>query len=138
MRTRKHRINVQKMIASIMLVVVLCVAIPRPVQADDDGFVKGVLLKPLVQLVASLGDIAMGVMNHFMLGTKEMAGSVMLDKTTKNVDQGSLAVPNGDDKDKAVTMEVSEKLDGTLLGDWKLPNMLYSPENIFANKLQNH
>ncbi len=134
MRTRKGRINVQKMIASIMLVVVLFVAIPRPVQADENGFVQGVLLKPLVQLVASLGDIFMGVMNHFMLGTEKIAGSVMLDKTTRNVDEGSLAVSKID-TNKAVTRQVTEKLDGTLLGDWKLPNMLYCPENIFANKI---
>ena len=135
MKTRKNRINTQKIIASIMLVVVLFVTIPRPVQADsENGFIEGVLLKPLVQLVASLGDITMGLLNHFMLGTDKIAGSVMLDKSTKNVDEGSLAVTN-DVRKSAVKVKVDEKLDGTLLGDWKLPNMLYCPENIFANKI---
>ena len=136
MKTRKNRINTQKIIASIMLVVVLFVTIPKPVQADsENGFIEGVLLKPLVQLVASLGDIAMGLLNHFMLGTDEISGSVMLDKSTRNVEKGGSLAVTDDDRENAVVMEVSKELDGTLLGDWKLPNMLYCPENIFANKI---
>lgn len=136
MKTRKNRINTQKIIASIMLVVVLFVTIPKPVQADsENGFIEGVLLKPLVQLVASLGDIAMGLLNHFMLGTEEISGSVMLDKSTRNVEKGGSLAVTKDDRKNAVVMEVSKELDGTLLGDWKLPNMLYCPENIFANKI---
>lgn len=49
---------------------------------------------------------------------------------------------NGDswlkyDKSKAgATREVSsDDLDGFLWTDWKIPNFLYCPENIFANKI---
>ncbi len=130
MKKRKRIISMQKIISSIMLVVVLSVTIPKPVHAEDDGF-GGKLLKPLVQLVASLGDVAIGLLNHYMLGTENLIDSVMLDKEDPNVTEGSLQVTGKE----ATTKEVDEPLTGFMFGDWKLPNMLYSPENIFANKI---
>ncbi len=131
MRKFKNRHNIQKIIASIMLVVTVSFTIPKPVHADDDGF-GGKLLKPLVQLVASLGDVAVGLMNHFMLGTENLIDSVMLSRKDNNVDEGSLSIQPGD---KYVEKEVDEELTGFMWGEWKLPNMLYCPENIFANKI---
>ena len=95
MRKFKNRHNIQKIIASIMLVVTVSFTIPKPVHADDDGF-GGKLLKPLVQLVASLGDVAVGLMNHFMLGTENLIDSVMLSRKDNNVDEGSLSIQPGD------------------------------------------
>lgn len=132
MKKLKNKISIQKIISAIMLVVVLSFTIPKPVHADDEDGIGGKLLKPLVQLVASIGDIAEGLMNHFMLGTENLVDSVMLDKDDPNVNSGSLAVPSDG---KYVLKKVTEPLTGFMWADWKLPNMLYSPENIFGNKI---
>lgn len=58
--------------------------------------------------------------------TKEYAG------------KSSLFVTEGDLKtaiEESRVVVSSTELDGILFNDWKIPNILYSPENIFANKI---
>lgn len=77
----------------------------------------------------------MGVMSHFMLGTEGITKSIMLDPdknvnlTTKN----SSIFFDGDDIDEKFD---EGDLSKSIFSDkWKIPNMLYCPENIFANKI---
>ena len=79
----------------------------------------------------------MGVLNKTMLGTNEIYSSVMLDNDPDN--------PNLTNSDSAIYSDGTEggtrkaikssEIGGLLWGDWKIPNMLYCPENIFSNKI---
>lgn len=144
--------SILQKIAIVLLITLLCYWI---VPTYSLGFsfeeLGGDLLKVLMQLVVGLGDILTGALNHFMLGTDKMISSVMLaqDSPTVTDPQGALyaettANPDvilGLDKDEnGVTddKENEERLVGGINFDndnWKVPNILYSPEAIFSNRV---
>src|SRR5699024_9542913 len=96
--------------------------------------IGGDLLKELVQLLASVGDVVMGALNHFMLGTEDIISSVMLDQEDENLTSAASSLYGKGEADIERSVS-SEDLDGLLWTEWKIPNMLYCPENIFANKI---
>ena len=129
----KNRKN-QKFIIVLIMIVILNFSIPNYSQAWGFGDIAGDLLKELIQLIASLGDIVMGGLNHFMLGTDKTLTSSMLDQEDSNfTNQDSWLYYDGSDK-KEVKID-SKDLDAFLFSDWKIPNFLYCPENIFSNKI---
>ena len=132
--------------------------------ADDEGGwdLGGALIKELFQLVSWIGDMVMGALNNFMLGAPDFS-SAMLDNTDVNLepDFGSwLAItdseysdikgainPDDNGSGQAAEMDGEQVVvktwpEGTITtsflnsdGVYSIPNMLYSPENIFANKI---
>ena len=144
--------SILQKIAIVLLITLLCYWI---VPTYSLGFsfeeLGGDLLKVLMQLVVGLGDILTGALNHFMLGTDKMISSVMLDQDAPTVTdpEGALyakstANPDvilGLDKDEnGVTddKENEERLVGGINFDndnWQVPNILYSPEAIFSNRV---
>ena len=106
----------------------------------DSGGVAGALLKELLNLVVQLGDIAMGALNHFMLGTEGFS-SAMLSPDNSNIDNPDswLYVPknerSGDDVESYTSEQINTANFFAWAGehDYEIPNMLYSPEEIFAN-----
>lgn len=100
----------------------------------------GDMLKVLTQLLAAIGDTVMGALNHFMLGTDKMIGSVMLSRHDLTVTDSSGALYAGSEQ---VDIELDqnndeEKIDGGLWDtddEWQVPNLLYSPEAIFSNSI---
>lgn len=127
--------NNQKMFIVLLIIIVLNFSIPNYSKAFSFGEIAGDLLKELVNMVASVGDVVMGALNHFMLGTEKIITSSMLSQDDPNLSNGDSWLKY--DKSKAgTTREVSsDDLDGFLWTDWKIPNFLYCPENIFANKI---
>ena len=140
-------------IAIIVLVVLLCYCIIPTYTYASWG---GEILKVFVQLLAALGDVVTGALNHFMLGTDAMINSIMLDQNDPTVTTGPTdgnppgalyAAPgatvdltlNQQEDDAGNTGDDNEeKLDGGLWGDeddWQIPNILYSPEAIFSNRI---
>ena len=119
----------------LLIIIVLNFSIPNYSKAFSFGEIAGDLLKELVNMVASVGDVVMGALNHFMLGTEKIITSSMLSQDDPNLSNGDSWLKY--DKSKAgATREVSsDDLDGFLWTDWKIPNFLYCPENIFANKI---
>ena len=140
---------IQKMVIALVIVVILftCI-IPKNVYAapeDDGNGIAGGLLKEVVQLFASLGDVVMGALNKFMLGTDKFS-SVMLDQEDVNItreNSGSWLTNGVDDlstEELGRLVKIPEDYmdEKTFLLDastYKVPNMLYSPENIFANNI---
>ena len=102
--------------------------IPRRVSAVDWGDVAGSLLKEIVQFIDSLGDVVMGVFNNVMLGT-EGIGSSMLDQDDNNLTSSDSWLK------KDLGEDVTEKTINNLENKYKVPNMLYSPETIFGNRI---
>ena len=124
----------QKFIIVLIMIVILNFSIPNYSQAWGFGDIAGDLLKELIQLIASLGDIVMGGLNHFMLGTDKTLTSSMLDQEDSNfTNQDSWLYYDGSDKNE-VKID-SKDLDAFIFSDWKIPNFLYCPENIFSNKI---
>lgn len=78
----------------------------------------------------------MGLLNKTMLGTDEIYGSVILDRDDPSVTKdGGSAYSNGTESGTRKE-EISSKFDNGLFDSgWKVPNMLYCPENIFSNKI---
>lgn len=139
---------IQKIVIALVIVVILftCI-IPKNVYADnDDGNgIAGGLLKEVVQLFASLGDVVMGALNKFMLGTDKFS-SVMLDQNDVNITRENSGswLTNGvydlseEELERLVIIPEDYMDKKTFLLDastYKVPNMLYSPENIFANNI---
>ncbi len=128
----------QKIIVTCIVVVLVSFMCPIYSHADDEWTLMGSLIKELTSLVRSLGDIVEGLLNHFMLGTSKLTGSSMLERDDPNITTPGSAVYADDTSGPNVVSIPSDELDETLIKGnpkWKVPNMLYSPENIFANKI---
>lgn len=117
----------QKIIISLLIIVSMNFIAPKRVSAVDWGNVAGSILKEIVQLIDSLGDVVMGALNNFMLGADGI-GSAMLDQDNANLKEGSQSWLTTNLREKVVEIKDIEE-------GYKVPNMLYSPENIFGNKI---
>ena len=134
----------QKIIIALIIIIVFNFSVPIQSNAgliSTFADIGGDLLKELVQLVASVGDVVMGALNHFMLGTSQIIVSSMLDKNDPNITDssaGSDLYADSLDSSRDVKGPIPDdyEFDGLIFSDgWKIPNFLYCPENIFANKI---
>lgn len=121
--------SVQKIILALSIIVSINFIIPKRVSAAIWEDVSGSLLKEIVQLIDHLGDVVMGAFNNIMLGADGI-GSAMLDKDNSNLDEnsGSWLKTELEGETTEVTVDNLEK-------NFKIPNMLYSPETIFGNRI---
>lgn len=119
--------TVQKIILALLIIILINFIVPKRVSAVNWGDVAGDLLKEIVQLIDQLGDVVMGAFNNFMLGADGI-GSAMLDQDDDNLEPGSGSWLT-EDLGKEV-QSISE-----IESDYEVPNMLYSPENIFGNQI---
>lgn len=129
--------NMIQKIGIVLLITIVCYIMVPTYSSASFG---GDMMKVLVDLVAGLGDVFSGAMNHFMLGTEKMVGSVMLEQDDPTVTEegGALNVDNNANPDIILDQKKEEeKIDEGLFdsGDWKIPNLLYSPEAIFSNNV---
>lgn len=135
---------VQKIVvAMILLLLVNFTLTPYYSYAEDDGgwSIAGSLARELMQLVCWFGDVVMGGLNNFMLGADGF-GSAMLSRSDPNVTKSGSWIykkygnTNENDKNtitfKQGDINTKSFMPGT---DYEIPNMLYSPENIFANNI---
>ena len=141
MRNHKKYNIIQKILISLILVVIIFTCImPKNVYAEeeDNGAVGG-LLKEVVQLLASFGDVIMGALNKLMLGSDRFL-SVMLSQEDNNLeeDSGSWLVDgvSGETPDVIVDLDYMDEKSFLLdFSTYKIPNILYSPESIFADDI---
>lgn len=149
--TRKESVA-QKILIILLTALILIVAVTPnyySVQAtevveeedmpDEGDGILGSLLKQIIQIFAAIGDIAMGTLNHFMLGADGFT-SAMLAPSNDNIGNPDSWLYVGDDEE--IDYEFGEGTINTaeffswILGDqYDIPNFLYSPENIFANNI---
>lgn len=110
---------------------------------DEGEGILGSLLKQIIQIFAAIGDIAMGTLNHFMLGADGFT-SAMLSPDNDNI-KGSAGNPDswlyvGDDEEIDFeygegTIDTADFFSWIVGTKYDIPNFLYSPENIFANNI---
>lgn len=123
--------SVQKIILTLLIISSISFLRPKCVFAANWGDVAGSLLKEIVQLIDYLGDAVMGAFNNIMLGADGI-GSAMLDQDNINLDSSR-------DEESKSWLVTDLKEDPTIIegleNKYKIPNMLYSPETIFGNKI---
>lgn len=135
----------QKIIIVLILAILVNFVMPVKVHADpgDDGF-SDTLLQPVMQLLARLGDIFMGIFHKYMLGTEKMYSTVMLDEESPTIvnEDGYMHVPDEiftqeENKDKIDLVANLDDYDGKMfLGTGvSFPNILYCPEYMFSNRI---
>ena len=119
--------SIQKIILALLIITSTNFIIPKRVSAAGWGDVAGSLLKEIVQLVDQLGDVIMGAFNNFMLGADGI-GSAMLDQDNDNLKE---------DSGSWLTQDLGKEVQSIsgVESNYKVPNMLYSPENIFGNRI---
>lgn len=126
------------------------------IEGDSISDIPGNLLKELLQLMVSLGDVAIGMLQSFMLGEGTLVNHVMISNKDDNLGSGSdgkgdsgswlyanendvTELQKGNSSRGASALIVASKKgieDNLYLdGDYQVPNILYSPENIFSNKI---
>ena len=130
---------IQKMLCTIIIFILIAFTIPQRIFAkSDDWSLGGSLLKEIVQLISSVGDLAMGALNNFMLGADGM-GSAMLDQDDINLQvEDSWIYDDGKgDSSEYISFGPGEINTNSFFGEdgFEIPNMIYSPENIFANNI---
>lgn len=126
MRYFAKKKTIQKIILALLIISSINFILPKRVSAAGWGDVAGDLLKEIVQFVDQIGDVVMGALNRIMLGADGI-GSAMLDQDDINLSDYRSWLK----KDLGETeIEVKDIEEG-----YKVPNMLYSPENIFGNRI---
>ncbi len=143
MKSNTKKKTLQKIIFALLLIVLVFNFIsPQIVLAADDdeadNGILGSLLKEILQLFASLGDVVMGALNKFMLGADEFF-SAMLSQDDVNLEPNSGSwLVQGIDQNPDVRLGenyMDKKNFLTDASNYQIPNMLYSPESIFANNI---
>ena len=125
--------TVQKTIIAILMV--LCINFIVPTYSHA-GFIGGVLINPILDLVASIGDVVESLLQWSMTG-QMAAGESLLDSKIL-VDEGS-----GDNriKESSENATISVNESDLELGwftnsnTYQVPIIEYTPEEIFSNKV---
>ncbi len=123
----------QKIIIALIILILFNFTVPIQAKAAN-------LFGEIVNLIAKLGDVVMGALNHMMLGTTEIFGSAFLDQDDPNFSnpESYLNAANKTKYDFPVEMPVNYELDALgwdTFNSVGIPNFVYSPENIFANRI---
>lgn len=130
--------TIQKTIIAILMV--LCINFIVPTYSHA-GWVGGVLINPLLDLAASLGDILETLLQWSMTGKVEEGNGIVgkaksLADTKILVDQGEEGIKYGSGN---ATISVStDELDlgwFTNSNNYQVPIIEYTPEEIFSNKV---
>ena len=132
----KYREKLRKIMVTIMILITCTFAVPNFSQADFGGK----LFSPLVNLFAALGDVVIGGLQHWMLGTSSL-WSATLRYDDVNVENMTEAIENGQSGSIATVTVAGKNLDRGWFGsffdgkydDIAVPNIIYCPELIFSN-----
>ncbi len=123
--------TVQKTIIAILMV--LCINFIVPTYSHA-GFIGGVLINPLLDLAASLGDIVESLLQWSMTG--QMAAGLKLSDSKILVDQGDNRIVYGAGN-STISVSKNELELGwlTKTNVYQVPIIEYTPEEIFSNKI---
>ena len=130
----KCREKLQKIITSILLVITCTFAVPNFSQADFGGK----LFRPVVDFFAAIGDVVIGGLQYWMLGTSRLWSATM-EYDNINVTRMSQQIEAGTTGSLTQVKIAGKTLERGWV-DWDgkyddiaVPNIIYSPELIFSN-----
>ena len=123
----------------------------------EDGWddVPGNILYEFLQFVVNIADVIMSALQSMMFDDSSFWSNTMISNTDDNLGVGSSgkedsgswlyagdadveALESGHPSERGsaiVYAEADALKDGLILEKYEVPNILYSPENIFANKI---
>ena len=142
MKLLRKKSFTQKIIIAVIFVILFNFSVPVEAKAIGIpwGDLGSKLLKELMNLIVTLGDVVMGLLNKVMLGTTDMT-SAILNYDDPNLTEGGFVDPSTA-PDGAETIEVEHAFEDSWWGGtssklkkYKIPNFMYSPEAIFGNKV---
>ncbi|MBR3003358.1 MAG: hypothetical protein IKF38_07410, partial [Clostridia bacterium] len=147
-------------IAFLTFVLLFQFMMPIRSEADFELPTADEVFTGMAQILAAGGDLVMGALNNFMLGTKGFGTAMISSEALENNtgswfepkdDNGNEVTANepgdfedieveGDPESKKVIVYVEDGTitEGAVLADsdyWEVPNLLYCPENIFGNNI---
>ncbi len=126
------------------------------IEGDSISDIPGNLLKEFLQFMVSVGDVVIGGLQAFMLDDGTGFSHVMISNKDNNLGSGSdgkgysgswlyaneddvAELQKGNSSRGASALIIASKkgIEDNLYveGDYKVPNILYSPESIFSNKI---
>ena len=107
----------------------------------------GNLIKEIMYMLCGIGDVIESLLQVVMIGDSDFWLSTTISNRNDNLDNTDSwlyadqsdvdALQNGNTTDRgSVLVAINEKgLSGGILGNWEVPNMMYSPEMIFSNQV---
>lgn len=122
--------TIQKTIIAILMVLCINFIVPTYSHAG----IGGVLINPILDLAASLGDIVESLLQWSMTG--QFAAGEKLSESKILVDQGDNRIKNGSG-DSTISVSTDELDLGwfTNSNNYQVPIIEYTPEEIFSNKI---
>lgn len=131
---------VQKILIVLLIVIILTASIFMPkVYAEDDNWgIAGTIAKEMLHFVVFLGDAVNGLLNNMMLGVQW--GDINIGDNSDNpnlTEEKSWINKIDPKKDLPPNIVLKEGEMTNVFGrdDLEIPNILYCPENIFANNI---
>lgn len=130
---------IQKTVIAIISIITLNFCVPTRSYCTNWEDVGGKILKEVVQFVVALGDVVVGGLNNFMLGADNYDTAMLnRDMVEYNLRDSNSAFFVEEGKSADVIIENGEMDEKSPVVDthaYEYPNMLYSPESIFGNKV---
>lgn len=126
MRKLTLKNKTQKMVIVIMIIMLFNFIAPKPVQAD----VGGILVNPIISLFTFIADGLQGLLQRFMISGGEPYMLSMDEAVEKGITQST--------KNPSFDTLKADNFDGSFWSrsdDYRIPNIRYSPEEIFSNKI---
>ena len=114
----------------LVIITVLCVNFIVPTYSSAS--IGGVLINPILDLIASVGDILETVMQYFMTGEAASGENIM---NTAIMKDNAGVTPSGSKPSITVSTNDLDLGWGTDSNNYQVPDIKYSPEEIFTNKV---
>ena len=125
--------------------------------SEDEGVtgIPGSILEEFMEFIVAIGDVVMSALQSMMFDDASFWLNTLISPTDDNLgsglsgkeDSGSWLYAGNSDVESLMkgqptergsalmNVEVDSVKDGIFIEKYKVPNILYSPENIFANKI---
>ncbi len=125
---------VQKILIVIVMITILFASMftPKAYAAGDDWGIGGTLAKEMLHFVVFITDAINGLLNNMMLGVGW--GDINIGDNSKNPNLTDGWI-NADGEDPNIVLKEGEMTNVFGRDDLEIPNILYCPENIFANNI---
>ena len=111
-------------------------------------FAPGNLIKEIMYMMCGLGDVVISLLQVVMIGDADFWLSTTISNKNDNLENTNSWLYADDNDVTALESDPPEQargnmlvyaadsgLSGGIIGHWEVPNILYSPENIFSNKI---
>ena len=150
--TKSQDSIIENFITSRLKKITTTIGVSTSISGDSEfavGNIPGNMLKELCILFVSIGDVIISLLQVTLLGDMDFWISTIISNKNDNLedrnswlyadqtDVDALSEGNSTDRGSMLVLASDSGLHGDdfFFTDWKVPNIIYSPENIFSNKI---